>query len=91
MTSLETIPTTSKHRILQLGHEVESSSTFFGISQMSAKVDFEFGPYRFDQGTGLTRNGAHVPIPPKEFALLQLLLRLDGRVASHRTIENEVL
>lgn len=50
----------------------------------------EFGPYRLDPAAQLKRGREAVHLPPKEFALLCLLARLGGRVASHEVIVAEV-
>ena len=49
-----------------------------------------FGPYFLDSKSGLYRAEKPVPIPPKELALLELLVRKQGQLVTHREIENQV-
>ncbi|HKX26182.1 MAG TPA: winged helix-turn-helix domain-containing protein [Blastocatellia bacterium] len=45
------------------------------------RVAYEFGPYRIDLDTyGLYRNGEPVPVPPKAFELLLILVEHRGRM-----------
>lgn len=57
---------------------------------MSVGISFRFGCYELRPGTGLFRDGTHVPVPPKEFGLLRLLVRLGGKIASHQMIAGEI-
>lgn len=54
------------------------------------KTLYDFGPFRFHNSGTLLRAGKVVKIPPKEQALLDLLLRNADQVVSQETIENEV-
>ncbi len=46
-----------------------------------------FGAYRFEPGKGVFRGDTQIALPPKEMALLRLLVSLEGRIASHELIE----
>jgi len=49
-----------------------------------------FGPYLLDSKSGLYRAEKPVPIPPKELALLELLVRKQGQLVTHGEIEKQV-
>jgi len=49
-----------------------------------------FGPFRFHTGGTLLRAGKVIKLPPKEEALLSLLLRNADQVVSHEKIESEL-
>lgn len=51
---------------------------------------YRFGAFTFTQGIGLTHCGKRIRVPPKEAALLELLLRRQGGLVSHRDIETHV-
>jgi DNA-binding winged helix-turn-helix (wHTH) protein/predicted Zn-dependent protease len=46
----------------------------------------QFGPFRLKVGAGLWRHDSEVRLPPKEMALLELLVQSGGEVATHATI-----
>ncbi len=46
----------------------------------------QFGPFRLKVGVGLWRDDREVPLPPKEMALLELLVLNQGKVVEHETI-----
>jgi len=58
---------------------LNSQSPFYG-----------FGPFRFHTGGTLLKAGKVIKIPPKEQALLSLLLRNADQVVSHEMIESEI-
>lgn len=49
-----------------------------------------FGPYTLDSRSTLYRDGRAIPVPPKEMALLKLLLREGRSIVGHDTIEREI-
>lgn len=49
-------------------------------------ITYQFGRYRLEPGLGLSRGGGLVPLPPKELALLETLVRLEGQVATHQML-----
>ena len=49
-----------------------------------------FGSYTLDSQSILSRDGSTASLPPKELALLKLLLRHEGAVVSHELIESEI-
>jgi len=51
---------------------------------------YGFGPFHFHTGGKLLRAGKVIKIPPKEEALLRLLLHNAGQVVSHEMIEREL-
>ncbi len=51
---------------------------------------FIFGPFVLDPGVGLFQDERFIPLPPKELALLEVLVNLQGQVASHAEIERQV-
>lgn len=51
---------------------------------------FLFGPFTLDPEAGLFHHERLIRLPPKELALLQLLVQLQGRVASHAKIERQL-
>lgn len=58
---------------------------------MTAKLKKQhFGPFTLDASSVLSRNGKEIPVPPKEMALLNLLLSYNGEVVDIKTIEREV-
>lgn len=57
---------------------------------MKKSTAFIFGSFMLDSSAGLFRHDRLVPLPPKELALLLLLLEAQGRVVSHKEIEEEV-
>ncbi|MCB0635174.1 MAG: winged helix-turn-helix domain-containing protein [Pseudomonadales bacterium] len=54
------------------------------------KSVFLFGPFALDPEAGLYRDERLVRLPPKELALLKLLVQLKGQVASHMDIEQQL-
>lgn len=57
---------------------------------MTTSPFFIFGSYMLDSKTGLFRDDRLVPVPPKELALLTLLVQMQGQVVSHQKIEENV-
>ena len=57
---------------------------------MKDQLQFKFGEYSLARDTGLMKSQRPVAIPPKELALLELLLVADGGVVSHRRIEDNL-
>ncbi len=51
---------------------------------------YNFESYRLSPSSGLYKNGALVQIPPKEMALLKLLVSNEGRTVSFQEIEKTV-
>ena len=49
-----------------------------------------FGTYSLDSRSVLSREGKTLNLPPKELALLKLLLRYEGAIVSHDLIEQEL-
>ena len=52
--------------------------------------DLHFGSYMLDSNSVLSRDGQVVSVPPKELALLKLLLLHDGATVSHELIEQKI-
>ena len=50
-------------------------------------TEYVFGQFRMSPHRGLTRNGELIHLPPKELALLTLLLRAEGAIVSNEEIE----
>jgi len=53
---------------------------------MQSDSYLQFGPFRLKAGTGLWRHDHEIQLPPKEMALLELLVRSRGEVVTHETI-----
>jgi DNA-binding winged helix-turn-helix (wHTH) protein len=53
---------------------------------MQSDSYLKFGPFRMKAGSGLWRNDHEVRLPPKEMALLELLVRSQGEVVTHEAI-----
>ena len=53
---------------------------------MPGKSTFKFGPFRLKVGAGLWRNEQEIRLPPKEKALLELLVQSQGEVVTHELI-----
>src|SRR5690242_9748077 len=52
-------------------------------------VVYEFAPYRLDPAKrSLIRDGKKIPLPPKTFDLLQLLVEAHGRVFTKKELLN---
>jgi DNA-binding winged helix-turn-helix (wHTH) protein len=51
---------------------------------------YQFGPYRLEPGRGLMRAGTLVPLSPKEFALLEMLVKRRGEIVSHQEMWSQV-
>ena len=56
----------------------------------SPRTQFLFGEFVLDSNAGLFQDERLVHIPPKELALLELLVKLQGQVASHADIERQL-
>ena len=54
---------------------------------MTSSPFFIFGSYMLNPPAGLFRDDRLVPVPPKELALLTLLVQMQGQVVSHQEIE----
>jgi len=52
--------------------------------------EIRFGGYTLIHNRGLYKEGRRIALPPKELALLELLLLSGNEVVSHRSIENAV-
>lgn len=50
----------------------------------------QFGPFRLKAGTGLWRHDHEIQLPPKEMALLELLVQSRGEVVTHEAIYNHL-
>jgi DNA-binding winged helix-turn-helix (wHTH) protein/Tfp pilus assembly protein PilF len=46
----------------------------------------QFGPFRLEVGAGLWRHDSEIRLPPKEMALLELLVQSQGEVVTHEAI-----
>jgi DNA-binding winged helix-turn-helix (wHTH) protein/Tfp pilus assembly protein PilF len=57
---------------------------------MTTSPYFIFGSYILNPPAGLFRDDRLVPVPPKELALLTLLVQMQGQVVSHQEIEEKV-
>jgi DNA-binding winged helix-turn-helix (wHTH) protein/Flp pilus assembly protein TadD len=53
---------------------------------MPSNDDHQFGPFRLKVDVGLWRDDSEVALPPKEMALLKLLVLNKNRVVEHETI-----
>jgi serine/threonine-protein kinase len=49
-----------------------------------------FGPFRFEPGNGLWRDGAEVPLPPRALGLLEALTAQPGSVVSKQSLRDAV-
>jgi DNA-binding winged helix-turn-helix (wHTH) protein len=49
-----------------------------------------FGPFRFEPGNGLWRDGAEVPLPPRALGLLEALTAQPGSVVSKQSLMDAV-
>jgi DNA-binding winged helix-turn-helix (wHTH) protein len=59
--------------------------------QQGAQRFYEFGPFRLDvPDQRLTRAGAHVPLPPKEFDTLLCLVEARGRLVTQQELLSRV-
>ena len=59
--------------------------------QLKQKPEYQhFGPFTLDSSSVLSRDGKALAMPPKELALLKLLLRNDGDIVSLGEIEQEL-
>jgi DNA-binding winged helix-turn-helix (wHTH) protein len=56
------------------------------VHLMPRDFDLQFGPFRLKFGVGLWRDDSEVRLPPKEMALLELLVLNQGKVVKHETI-----
>ncbi len=50
----------------------------------------QFGPFRLKAGVGLWRHDHEIQLPPKEMALLELLVQSQGEVVTHKAIYNHL-
>lgn len=55
---------------------------------MQSDSYLQFGPFRLKAGSGLWRNDHEIRLPPKEMALLELLVQSRGEVVTHEAIYN---
>jgi len=55
---------------------------------MQSDSYLKFGPFRLKAGSGLWRNDHEIRLPPKEMALLELLVQSRGEVVTHEAIYN---
>jgi len=53
---------------------------------MPSDSRLKFGPFRLKAGSGLWRDDHEVRLPPKEMALLELLVQSQGEVVTHKRI-----
>jgi len=53
---------------------------------MKSDLYLQFGPFRLKVGAGLWRHDSEVRLPPKEMALLELLVLSQGEVVTHEAI-----
>jgi len=53
---------------------------------MQSDSYLKFGPFRLKAGSGLWRNDHEVRLPPKELALLELLVQSQGEAVTHEAI-----
>jgi len=53
---------------------------------MQSDSYLQFGPFRMRAGTGLWRDNYEIRLPPKEMALLELLVQSRGEVVTHEAI-----
>jgi len=53
---------------------------------MRSELNLMFGPFRLKSGRGLWRHDDEIRLPPKEMALLELLVQSRGEVVKHEAI-----
>lgn len=60
------------------------------MQEQSPSGIYQFGPFRLESGWGLFRGGCFLPLPPKELAVLEVLVGLEGKLASHDVLLERV-